>query len=94
MEAVLAADFHEIGASGVVHVRAEVIAPHGGPIRSLPLMSFTVSQIGGDIALARYRSTTEDGDGSLRVSERASIWRREGSEWKLVFHQGTLALAG
>jgi hypothetical protein len=93
MERVLAVDFHEIGASGAVHVRAEVIAPHDGPIRSRPLMDFRAQLIGDHLALARYRSATENDDGSLRVAERASIWRKEGSGWRLVFHQGTLAPA-
>jgi hypothetical protein len=94
MEAVLAADFHEIGASGVVHARAEVIAPHDGPIRSRPLMNVRARKVGEGLALVRYRSATENDDGSLRVSERASLWRQQGSKWLLVFHQGTLAAGG
>ena len=91
MEAVLAADFHEVGASGSVYDRTEVVAPHDGPIRSNPLMDFRARPIGDGMVLARYRSATANDDGSWRVSERASLWRREGSNWRLVFHQGTLA---
>ena len=90
MDAVLAADFHEIGASGSVHDRFEVLAPHDGPIRSNPLMDFHARLIGEGIVLARYRSATANDDGSWRVSERASLWRKEGLDWRLVFHQGTL----
>jgi hypothetical protein len=91
MESILAPDFHEIGASGLVHGRADVVAPHDGPIRSRPLIGFRARMIGETIALARYRSATGNDDGPLRTAERTSLWRREGADWKLVFHQGTLS---
>ena len=94
MEGVLATDFHEIGASGSVHDRAQVIAPHNGPIHARPLVGFLARPIGDGVVLTRYRSATARDDGSWRIAERASLWRREGSQWRLVFHQGTLAPDG
>jgi hypothetical protein len=90
MESVLAPEFEEVGASGRVNTRAMVVVPHDVAFTALPMEEYRVASLGGGGVLARYVSRTVNDDGSHRVAERASVWRRHGGRWLLVYHQGTL----
>ena len=73
--------FVEFGSSGRVYTKRDVIAQMlKAPHITVSLIDFNVLAISADVALATYRT-----GGSLR----SSIWRREGSDWRIVFHQGT-----
>ncbi len=88
MDRVLADDFFEFGRSGRIWSRQDIIDTEPREIGAeLPLAGFAVHVIGPQAALVTYRSV-EVGRG---VSNRASVWRRTESGWKLVFHQGTPA---
>jgi predicted kinase len=64
--------------------RREVIAAEIGEIGAvLPLDDLRVRAVGPDIAFVTYRSNV-GGD----LVHRSSLWRREGNEWRMVFHQG------
>lgn len=88
MEMVLAPGFTEHGRSGQVYDRKASLAvdvPDQIEIE-LPLTDFTVRMVSDDIALVTYVSVEPRGK-----SNRVSLWRRDGSEWRLEFHQGTPA---
>lgn len=88
MEVVLADDFFEIGRSGRVWTRQEVITTQAHDIVvELPLADFVIHMISNDVALVTYR-TVVPGKAS-EGDNRASLWRRSGGRWQLVFHQGT-----
>jgi len=90
LDSLIAGDFLEIGASGAVFGKAEVLARlpgesgiafEAGPMR--------VQRIGADVARVVY-AASRDADGDVRRSLRSSWWRREADgRWRMVFHQGT-----
>lgn len=87
MNRLLAEEFFEFGQSGRVWTRQEVIEmePRRIGVR-LPLPDFNIHRLGPDVALVTYRSVVT---GSESAANRASVWKRIGPGWRLVFHQGT-----
>ncbi len=92
-EAVLAPDFGEIGASGKVWARDEIIAAlrSDSPNPSLSIESFDVADLGPDVVLVTYDAVTAALDGGPTRSRRSSTWCRIDGRWQLRFHQGTPA---
>lgn len=88
LAALLAEDVEEVGASGRVWSRAELIElmvgeePDAAPIVMRDLTGRVISE---GVVLVRWDSL-RDG----RRARRSSLWRREPSWWRLVHHQGTL----
>lgn len=99
LEALLAPDFLELGASGRTYDRASLVAAladeasaaHAGEEpASVRVEAFAVRLLARDVALATYRSVRTGTDGEVAtVSLRSSIWRRDAGAWRMVFHQGT-----
>jgi hypothetical protein len=89
MEAILAADFWEIGRSGRIYSRADTLAIHWGPIDSvLPLPDFSAHPLSADVVQVTYRSEVTY-EGVVERGRRSSIWSRAADGWVLRFHQGT-----
>ncbi len=94
VEALLAPDFTEIGASGRTWDRPGIIAAVAdeGPV-DVRIEDFAVRLLAPGVALATYRSVRDGaaGDGEpSSIALRVSIWRREGDgSWRMTFHQGT-----
>jgi len=96
-EAMTATDFWEVGASGAVYTRADVLAtldrryadPGYDPMNGLVVTGFSVRLLEGDTWLATYLLSQGD-----RLTRRASIWRRDGVRWVVRYHQGTVIGAG
>ena len=93
-ERMTADDFWEIGASGNRYSRAHVldVLEHRAPDpaeHSWITRDFQCRELGPDTYLLTY--TLQQGD---RLSRRSTIWRRQGSDWQIVFHQGTLVESG
>ena len=94
-ERMMAPDFREVGASGRVYSREYVLEvlearmrEAGGARRAgerLDVEDFTCERIAPEVWLATYRL---DQDG--RISRRATLWRRAGDDWQILYHQGTL----
>jgi ribonuclease HI len=91
MEAILAEEFVEVGASGVLYDRRAIIeAAPRSIVVEFPLPEFSVREVAPGVALVTYRSVQANDDGSERCARRTSLWVRVGEDWRLVFHQGTL----
>ena len=91
MEAVLAADFTEVGRSGRAWTRDEVLdMPVVALDVELPLPGFAVRRPVPGVAVTTYRSVVAV-DGRTQVSHRSSLWVHDGGRWRLAFHQGTPA---
>ena len=89
MDQRLADDFVEIGRSGRMHSRSDVLAVPRAPIgATLPLEHYALRMISDDTALATYTSETRANEAVTRA-QRSSIWSRRGASWVLRFHQGT-----
>ncbi len=87
MDAVLAAEFIEVGRSGRTYTRDEILALQSTEIDvDLPLTGFTAVAICEDVALVRYTSVPTKA--SRGEAHRTSVWVNDG-RWRLRFHQAT-----
>lgn len=78
-------DFVEFGSAGQTYTKQDVIRQMmSAPTVGVTLLDFRVLAISSDVALATYRTPR---------SIRSSIWRREGQDWRIIFHQGTAVVA-
>lgn len=85
------ADFMEVGASGRRYTRQYVIdtlaerhaVPHEDAWET---SEFHCLELAPGTYLVTYTLLQD----RIRRTRRASIWRRSGSAWKIVYHQGTL----
>lgn len=87
LEELLDPGFTEIGASGRWWTRAEMIAAllaDNDVRRPVPVTEVAGRVVAPDLVLLTYRS---DSDG--RAARRSSLWRRTGSSWRILHHQGT-----
>jgi hypothetical protein len=88
VEALLAEEFREFGASGRVWSRAEIVellaseTPQSAPA----VEEFAVHVISGEAVLVTYRAIREE---LRQVTLRSSIWVMRDGGWRMVFHQGT-----
>jgi hypothetical protein len=87
-------NFLEVGASGKRYSREFVIdtlvqrhlVPHDDVWEA---SEFHCIELGPDTYLLSYTLVQE----RIRVTRRASIWRRTADTWKIVYHQGTVVTA-
>ncbi len=86
VNALLHEDFREFGASGRVWDRDSIVpAVSADPGPPVTVGEMTAVRLAPDVVLLTYRVTRPAGP-----SLRSSVWRRDGSGWRLYFHQGTL----
>ncbi|MEF3081145.1 DUF4440 domain-containing protein [Luteimonas sp. SMYT11W] len=90
LDGLIAEDFLEIGASGAVFGKADVLARLPGEIGvAYEALSMRVQRIGADVARVLY-TVRREADGEARHSLRSSWWRLDADGcWRMVFHQGT-----
>ncbi|PZW96354.1 hypothetical protein DFS28_106251 [Pseudomonas sp. 478] len=88
---LIADDFVEFGASGGVWNKVELVEQLPFQPFSLRTISdFTAKQLSENAALVTYQCHTVAIDQrSPANSLRSSIWRKQGEQWQMVFHQGT-----
>ncbi|MGH3357996.1 MAG: DUF4440 domain-containing protein [Nocardioidaceae bacterium] len=87
VDRLLHPEFTEIGASGRQWTRAEILDAMPGWDHADPVASeFVASHLGDDLIQLTY--VCEGVHGRTR---RSSIWQRDGSTWRIRFHQGTRA---
>ena len=86
LDKLLAEEFIEFGSSGKIYNKQIIIEtlPLAEPINGA-IENFNVTELSEDVMLTTYRAII-DGVESLR----SSIWKNNGQEWQMVFHQGTL----
>ncbi len=79
---LIAPDFREIGRSGKVYDRTQILdAMVAEPLaEKLVVEAFEARELAPNVVLATYR---------CGETLRSSIWRMEGERWQIVFHQGT-----
>jgi ketosteroid isomerase-like protein len=82
VERLVSDDFVEFGNSGRVYGKADVLAMIAAhpPQAPVPIADLRVVELSADAGLALY---------STPQSNRSSVWRREASGFRIVFHQGT-----
>jgi len=89
MDIVLHPDFTEVGMSGRLHTRDEVIGAAPVALNAVvPLDGYRMDVVDEDVALVRYVSR-DRANGSVREAERSSLWINTNDGWRLRYHQGT-----
>ncbi len=81
--ALLHADWQEVGRSGRLWTRDDILAEIG-PIAPVELEVVSTDRLGPDTILLLWRAGA-DGRSTLR----SSLWVRHGGQWQQRFHQGT-----
>lgn len=82
--------FWEVGATGRLYSRAfarQVLADrHGRPDPATWLTDdYHLQEAGPGVYLLTYRLRQPS-----RVTRRLTVWRRDGADWRAVYHQGTV----
>lgn len=92
LERLIADDFVEFGASGGIWNKSDVLeALPQQAFAQRNVSQFTLKQLSEDSALVTYHCHTVAGGQRVPAdSLRSSVWRRQGEQWQMVFHQGTL----
>jgi hypothetical protein len=86
--------FREIGCSGRVYSRNDVIEAYAGQSQDYEVRSeeFHSELLAEGWVLLTYRSAQVNRDGNVgRHTLRASLWERTEVGWQMRFHQGTSA---
>jgi hypothetical protein len=88
--AMITEDFWEVGASGRVYTREDVLAVLDERMRNPPedhweSSDFRCQRLAPDLYLLTYALRQSD-----RRTRRSTIWRRTPDGWKIQFHQGTV----
>ncbi|MTH95310.1 DUF4440 domain-containing protein [Roseibium sp. RKSG952] len=94
LEKLLAIDFVEFGASGTVYGRGEIISSlvreTADDSDKLIATNFALATVSADAVLLTYESQHRRNDESVRSVLRSSIWKHNGADWQMLFHQGTI----
>ena len=86
---MLATDFRGVYASGINKADKEVAS-----VRTLDFKSFTLGEmdvvfIDKDAAMVTYQVTIQGTEGGKDISGKAnaaSIWKKDGNDWRIAFH--------
>lgn len=88
LDRLIAEDFQEVGASGDVFGKAEVLEDlpdEHGVVRECT--DFTAKMLGKGVVLVTFMALKKT-EAEVRRSFRTSLWVKRG-HWQMVFHQGT-----
>lgn len=78
-------EFYEYGASGRTWTRASIAEAAAGTPQVIAATHIEARHLGSDAVLITYLSES-GGQHTLR----SSTWVREGDQWLMLFHQGTV----
>lgn len=89
---LLADDFVEFGASGRVYNK-QAILDHLPQETSIIIEAgdFNINQLSDTFIQLTYKSISQTKNEDTRHTLRSSIWKYNDSEWKMIFHQGTIS---
>jgi len=91
---LLSSDFIEFGSSGTIYYKKQILEKLPKDSKIFPVKfsvsNFKVKELGDGLALATFKIEKMLPDGKHIISLRTSIWRRNGKNWQIFFHQGTL----
>ena len=82
--ALLHPDWSEIGRSGRLWSRDEMLAAIGPLTEQVTLEVVSVAHVTPDVILLVWRAVTD-----RRTTLRSTLWLRHGGDWQARFHQGT-----
>ncbi len=87
---LLADDFVEIGKSGTVYTKPDILNAFmtERDKAAIVVSDFALRSISDEVVLVTY-STAPAGHSGGWAARRSSLWQRNGDGWRLVFHQAT-----
>ena len=86
---IFSADFKGVYADGINNLDKEMSGVKGIDLKSYTLGDIDVTLIDKDAALLTYTATiegTQDGKDASGKMNAASVWKKEGNDWRCVFH--------
>jgi len=89
---LLSHDFEEISQSGKINTRRDVVdwLIHKDIHLQWSLNDFRIRMLADELVMAMYTAQKMNDRNNLsKGSMRTSIWRRQGSAWKMIFHQAS-----
>ena len=90
LNALIADEFIEFGSSGKVYNKKDIIKLPGNEVtRKMTLTNFKLVQLGKNYFLTTYKILKHD-KGRKIYTLRSSIWKKEKSSYRIIFHQGTI----
>ncbi|HWG49953.1 MAG TPA: nuclear transport factor 2 family protein [Candidatus Acidoferrales bacterium] len=92
LAALLADEFIEFGSSGRVFSKPAIIEALQVETLEQPAQveNFQMRELAPGVALVTYVASRTAPNGLLSGRTlRSSLWKREGSGWRMIFHQGT-----
>lgn len=83
-------DFVEFGVSGRIYDKKDVLG-HLADEASFEMEAFDFQSVklSADTVHLRFKTRQKNREGSSSVSLRSSIWKNNGLQWQMFFHQGT-----
>ena len=85
---LLADEFIEFGSSGRIYGKADVIAAWQDEAPAgISVEEFRIEPLAPGVVLVAYRALRRGRPPVLSL--RSSIWRQQGDQWRMLFHQGT-----
>lgn len=84
LEALLDPGFREVGASGRVWTRDEIVRQLVDAVDEPPVEAtdLAATEVAPDVVLVTFQT-------GPRRAHRTSLWRRVDGQWRLLHHQGT-----
>jgi hypothetical protein len=86
---VFSSDFRGVYADGITKLDKEITDVKTLDLKSYTLGDIDVVMIDKDAALLTYSATVEGTEGGKDASGKmnaASVWKKEGNDWRLVYH--------
>jgi hypothetical protein len=92
LESLLSNECLEIGASGKVYGKNEIIDAllKDNETSEIQATDFEFLEYCPGVAQLIYK-TRHDIKNEVQYAIRSSIWKLEGAQWRMVFHQGTVS---
>ncbi|MGE0884409.1 MAG: DUF4440 domain-containing protein [Blastocatellales bacterium] len=89
---LFADEFVEVGSSGKIYDKRQTIQPllEESGFRVM-MTNFKILVLSADCVLLSYRAAISFNTDETKTvfSLRSSIWKRNGDQWQIIFHQGT-----
>jgi hypothetical protein len=88
---LLSPTFFEFGSSGRTWTREAVLSrlPTEEGKTKIDSFDYKATELTTDIVLVTYVSKHLESNGNAAEFLRSSIWRKDGENWQMEFHQGT-----
>lgn len=91
LDELLADDFMEIGSSGAMYKKQDALdhLPNSTDKVEYELMDFKTRPLSEELVQTFFKTKRTINDSDVTISNRTSIWKKNGDRWQMSYHQGT-----